>query len=69
VVLVDQQMRWKRGAGRPVEDYFSDYPELGADAELVAELMYGKRRASSGTGFPEIPALLGDAALSDQNDF
>jgi hypothetical protein len=58
VVLVDQRMRWKRRAGRPVEDYLANYPALAADVELVADLIYGQWRASGGTGPLEIPALL-----------
>src|SRR5947209_14855642 len=38
-VLDDQTDRWRRGQGRPVEDYLALHPELGRDDEQLLDLI------------------------------
>jgi hypothetical protein len=39
LVKVDQEQRWCRGDFRPVEAYLVDWPELGNEPNVLAELI------------------------------
>ena len=45
ILLVDQSFRWRSGCPRPVEEYFSAWPQTAADSELRLDLVYGELRA------------------------
>jgi serine/threonine protein kinase len=55
ILLVDQAGRWRRGCGRPVEEYLSVFPPVALDPELRLDLVYGEYRARAGSG--ELPDL------------
>src|SRR5271157_3868195 len=39
LIKIDQEHRYQAARPRPLENYFDEWPELPADAELLAELL------------------------------
>jgi serine/threonine protein kinase len=45
LIKSDLEMRWRRKAGKPLEDYLRDFPELGSLSQLPPALVYEEYRA------------------------
>ena len=57
LIKVDQELQWQIGAGKKLEAYLAEWPEVGEVPALVSELIESERLARGACGAPALDEL------------